>query len=575
MSDYNVRALEVHSLYAWDFPWIMKSLEFIEKNGMNALVLHRNDFIDQIVYPGKYFGADPDKHYETKFDRYNDIFRKLYKYTPTRRSGPAQRRSFFKRVLHEAAKRGIEVYIECKELYFPDVITELYPQLLNNGAICANNPFWWEFTRDKYTEFFSEFPQVAGIIVSPGTGESKVAINSNRCTCDYCKKATKEQWYSNVLYTMYDVISAAGRKLIVRDFVFDPSAQAEIASVMEKMPSDVALALKNTPHDYYPTYPDNPRIGNVGNHEQWIEFDCMGQYYGWGVGMADLTEDYRRRLAYAKERGASGAIFRTDWESLDAQSSFYTPNLINQYSGAALMLDGNACSEKIHRAFLENEGWFSPESTEAQKAEAASWYTKIMSQTWPITAKTPYVDDVVFSDSSLTPTSFEHAYWLAEEKNSLRDWDTSKWEVLYPTKENVLREIAEKNEAHAMIKSLEKECLSFRPAAILPEKFEYLCNCFFANRRYVEFFRAVVNAIVLTRYVLETKEDRTAPFYSEAVTMLSKAMKELAQEQELAQEFYDTTSFNPHIIYTLMDPDRIAALRRNLSGHIEKANISL
>ena len=51
MADYDIRALEIHSYYAWDFDWIEKCMDFMEQEGFNALVLHRNDFIDLIIYP--------------------------------------------------------------------------------------------------------------------------------------------------------------------------------------------------------------------------------------------------------------------------------------------------------------------------------------------------------------------------------------------------------------------------------------------------------------------------------------------------------------------------------------------
>ena len=51
-ADFEVRGLELHSRYAWDYPWVVKALDFIEKHGMNTLVLHRTDFVDLIVYPG-------------------------------------------------------------------------------------------------------------------------------------------------------------------------------------------------------------------------------------------------------------------------------------------------------------------------------------------------------------------------------------------------------------------------------------------------------------------------------------------------------------------------------------------
>jgi hypothetical protein len=573
MYDYDVRALEIHSLYAWDFPWIMKALDFIWENDMNALVLHRNDFLDLIIYPAQYFGADAGKDYETEYDRYNHIFRKLYKYTPTRRSGPIHRRAFFKRILHEAAKRNIAVYVENKELYFPEIILELHPHLLHNGAVCANDPFWWEFIKVKYTEFFQEFPQVAGIITSPGTGESRVSINSNRCDCERCKTAVKKEWYENLLYTMYNIIKAADRRLIIRDFVFDPTAQAEIASVMERMPDDVILALKNTPHDYYPTFPDNPRIGNVGNHTQWIEFDAMGQYFGWGIGIADLTNDFRRRLAYAKERGATGAIFRTDWESLDAQSSFHTPNLINQYAGAALSKNLKTPDSGIYRKYLEDEKWFLPDAPEGQKQKAVHWFASISSKTWPVTAKTPYVDACVFSDSSLSPLGLEHAYWLAEEKNSLRDWDKSKWEILSPTEENVMRSIKEKDDALRDITRLIEE-YGECPQAIQAEKYNEYKNRLVVNQMYVRFYRAVVMALVLTRYILETRESRNSPFYHKTENMLCDALRGLIEMRNDIQRFYDETEFQPHTAYILMDPDRLSALYRNLTAQLTRAGFN-
>lgn len=572
--DYEVRALELHSLYAWDFPFIRKMMDFMHKHALNTLVLHRNDFIDLIVYPSAYFGA-PKKAYHNKYDRYNEIFRKLYRYTPTRRSSPVQRYAFLKRVLQEAGRRGIAVYVENKELYFPEVLLEFYPFLVHEGAICANDPFWWEFTRVKYTDFFEEFPQVAGIIVSPGTGESRVSINSNRCTCERCQKATKREWYENLLQAMYDVLHPRGKTLVIRDFVFDPQAQAELAQVMEHMPQDVVLSLKNTPHDYYPTFPENPRIGQVGRHRQWLEFDCMGQYYGWGVGIADLTEDFRARLKSAREKGASGAIFRTDWESLDGQTAFYTPNVLNHYAGARLCVDLDTPSEEIYRAYLEGEGWFVPGAQESAKRAATSWFAGISSKTWGITSRIPYVDRCVFSDSSLTPLGLEHAYWLSEEKNSLRDWEPAKWEALYPTKENLLRAVREKDDALRGICALRAAYEAQRPSALREEKYEDYRERLYVMQRYAQFYRAAVHAIVYTRYLLQTEEERNGVFYGESLQRGRAALAALREECGKAQEFYQSTAFAPHVIYTLMDPDRLDTLYRNLAAHLEQGGISL
>ncbi len=294
MSDFEVRALELHSQYVWDFDWVTKAIGFCKDHDLNTLIFHRNDFIERIIYPGKYFGCNRPE-YKNIFERYQDAFRTLYKYTPTRRSGPFQRRAYLKRVLELTGRAGIAVYIENKELYFPGILLEFHPELVKQGKVCPNEPFWWDFIRTKYQEFFEEFPEIHGIITAPATGESKVSISSSRCTCDLCQKTAKHEWYQKLLMAMYEPITAAGKKLVIRDFVFNAKAHQDIAGTMEQLPRDVIMALKNTPHDYYPTFPDNPRIGNVGDHAQWIEFDSMGQYFGWGIGPGIIIDDYRRR----------------------------------------------------------------------------------------------------------------------------------------------------------------------------------------------------------------------------------------------------------------------------------------
>ena len=164
---FEVRALELHSQYAWDYNWIIKTMDFMKNLDFNTLVLHRNDFIDLIIYPGKYFGYEGNAR-DTIFETYSHIFRKLYRYTPTRRSGPYQRRAFLKRVLEQAKRRGIDVYIENKELYFPDILLEFYPNLVHNGHICATDPFWLEFLRVKYRDIFSGISRGGGNHHRPG-----------------------------------------------------------------------------------------------------------------------------------------------------------------------------------------------------------------------------------------------------------------------------------------------------------------------------------------------------------------------------------------------------------------------
>ena len=57
-----------------------------------------------------------------------------------------------------------------------------------------------------------------------------------------------------------------GRKLIVRDFVFDSASQKEISAVMEELPPDVIIFPEEyAPMDYYPhIFRANPRDRSCG-----------------------------------------------------------------------------------------------------------------------------------------------------------------------------------------------------------------------------------------------------------------------------------------------------------------------
>ncbi|MDB5856699.1 MAG: hypothetical protein JWQ76_388 [Ramlibacter sp.] len=559
MSEFAVRALEIHSQYAWDYEWVTRALRFMQQRGLNTLVLHRNDLVDLVVYPGKYFGATREK-YASIFERYQDIYQQLYRYTPTRRSGPYQRRAYLKRVLEMARRAGIQVYIENKELYFPEILLEFHPELVKGGTICANEPFWWEFTGVKYREFFEEFPEVAGIIVAPATGESKVSIASNRCTCELCRTTSRRDWFLRLATAMHGPIHAAGRTLVIRDFVFDAKTHEDIAAAMVQLPPDVVISLKNTPHDFYPTFPDNPRIGNIAGHAQWVEYDAMGQYYGWGIGISAMAADYQRRLGLARDRGVSGVIVRTDWESLDGHSAFQTLNFVNLYAFSALANDLAADRTTIYLDWLRDIGWLQPGLDAGQAHAAAAWMQGVLEPTWDIVRRTAYVNDCVFSDSSQLPVSLAHALWLAEKKNSLKEWVPEKAGALATDEANLRAILAEKDEALARVLALQAQAQPGHEGLTALAR-QSLRDSFDAFVRYVRAFRLVAHAVMLTQRLKQHGAD--AGFDA----LLRERLSDLPRLADEFTAFAAATDLN-HRIYTLLDPDRLLALHGDLQRQV-------
>jgi len=568
MSELRVRALELHSGYVWDFAWVRKALTFIRDNEMTTLVLHRNDIVDAVVYPSRLFGGT--RHYANIFERYQDIYRALYKYTPTRRSPVYQRRDYLRRVIDLATRAGIDVWFENKELSFHEIVLELNPQLLKNGTVCPSEPYWWDFVQLKYTELFEDLPGLAGIICAPGTGESRLSITANRCTCSLCRDMTPSQWYTRLIETMRQPIRAAGAQLAIRDFAFNRASHEQLAASLLGLPDDVIISLKNTPHDYYPTFPDNPRIGHVGPHRQWIEFDTMGQYFGWGIAPAIIIDDMRRRLATAVGRGAEGAIFRADWESLDGHSAFQTPNLINLYAGAMLSRDLATPSRAIYARWLIAEGLLHPNATEVAIDAAAAWVERLLGGSWEITRRTLFMRDCVFSDCTNYPVSLAHAWWLAEEKNSLKDWDSSKAGALATTPANVDAILAEKDEACARVDAL-STVFADRPPALSDAGWDDLRARYDVFRHYVHGFRAIGHACILARYLLDHAH-HSSDFHADAQARFLGALNSLLLQAEVFEHVARTTDYQ-HTVYTLLSAERLRALHADLTRQISASDI--
>jgi len=558
MPRFAVRALELHSAYAWDMAWVRRALDFIAAHDMTALVLHRNDIVDLVVYPGRMFGASEDC--ANIFERYQQIHRKLYKYTPTRRSGPYLRRDYLRRVCELAARQGTEVWLQNKELSFHDIFLEFNPQLTKGGTVCPNEPFWWDFLGAKYTELFQDLPGVAGVITAPGTGESRLSAAANRCECELCRATTRSQWYSKLIGAMHAPIRAAGKQLAVRDFVFDRAAHEELAAAIETLPSDIIIGLKNTPHDYYPTFPDNPRLGRVGPHRQWIEYDCMGQYFGWGIAPAIMIDDIARRFSVAEAAGAEGVVLRTDWESLDGHSAFHTPNLVNLYAGAALSADAAAPRAQVWRSWLQEQGMLEPN---ADPAAAIAWAEAVLGGSWAITRGACYTQDCVFSDATNYPVSLDHAFWLAEEKNSLRDWDASKADALAPTEAVARRVMAEKDEAVARAEAL-RPLAAHQPAGLTAAAHRDMEARVDVFIRYVRAFRAIGHALILTRVLVAGSP---GAFAQEAAALLRAALADLLEYAAEFETFARETDHH-HRVYTLLSPDRLRALHADLTRRL-------
>ncbi len=457
-----------------------------------------------------------------------------------------------------------------KELWYRNYLLATHPELIKNGAVCPNHPFWWEFLPAKLEALFEYIPELSGIMVSIGSKESRLSLRNTRCGCDVCRRTPPREWYSNVIRSLYEPIRRAGKRLVLRDFVWSPKDLDEMISAAESAPPDVVISLKNTPHDYYPHFPHNPRIGRVGDHPQWIEYDVWGQFFGWGVFPCVLLEDMKRRMEHALANGASGFIARTDWESVSEGNALDGLNKLNLYGAARMSYDLDTDPSEIYREWLRG-----PVSTAFSESDIArhpgiagdaphadvTELRSILDQTWPVIREGIYLGGCVFHEDCMFPVALDDAWWIMRENHSLADWDPTKASALDMTPENLGRLLAEKDRALARIRTLaERVRQAGDRLGLSPGFYADLQKTFEMYGVYIDAFNHCARACVLTQYFLSTK---TAATQREA----QAAVSALAGFSGRLRAAVSRTSM-PHYAYMLVDPGRLEALVADLKGKI-------
>ena len=183
----NFRGLEYHGKSFWSSKNVEYALDIIRDYELNALVIHDSDFMTDFIYPSAIL--DPYAPWSG---------------APVRRGENALQNNiyYFKDLLKRADRKGIDVWVEIKELTFPDEIIEKFPNLMENGIICPTNPFWEKLLLAKYKDLVEWYPSIKGVIVSAGSPEGKTALSQRKCRCSRCASTELTDWYLSILKPM-------------------------------------------------------------------------------------------------------------------------------------------------------------------------------------------------------------------------------------------------------------------------------------------------------------------------------------------------------------------------------------
>ena len=344
-----------------------------------------------------------------------------------------------------------------------------------------------------------------------------------------------------------------------------------VMNVVQSVSPNIVAALKTTPHDFYMTFPNNPRIGQLGKNPQWVEFDAWGQFYGCGLFPCSVVEDMQKKLTYARTHGAAGAWFRTDLESMTDESDFNSFNLVNLISGAMLSQDINQDLDNVYKVWLGTGLFdaFIPESLEAAPVPIQEEYLgrlkEFMKASFSVALKTYYVRGFLFYENGRFIDTVDDSFLVMKVLAGLEDWEPGANQRIEPTDENIAAIIAEKDEALAEVQKL-PGILQVDSLPISAEFKAHTATMLSLYREYVIGFRLCAIGVFRAKQAEVTGQ-------ADHAQQGLKAADDLQQYRTRIAEILDDQYFPP-CVHRALDPlmlDSLVADIRNICTPLAKA----
>jgi hypothetical protein len=433
---FTTQALEITGETMWRPDEVDRALDFIERHGMTALVFHDSDILNRVTFPKRYFepfsswGAAPPRRGENVI--YNS-------------------RAYLQSVTERCARRGIEFFLEVKELAFPDEILELTPDLVSDGRVCPTHPVWREFIDARYREVCADFPHVTGFIISVGSPEGRASLTARRCRCDRCTTTVDADWHRSIVAAVHGAVAPSGKRLVVREFSYTPQDQQAVIDALAQLPDDIEFCVKPYARDYYLPWPDNTALGALPGRRKWLEYDVHGQYFGWGILPCPVVADQHARFTSAASNGVTNTLLRTDWERINGLWCLDSFSEVNLATAVRLGREPATPPSIALADALKATGIADPALPAPEVASLAEDLLEI----YPVVLGALYTQGYVYNVSSMIPSGIRHGWWHMAEQNDLSAWDPDSAGLLDVGKpEVVTRVLAEKDEALARFEKL-------------------------------------------------------------------------------------------------------------------------
>ena len=206
-----------------------------------------------------------------------------------------------------AHQRGIaEVCVWDHALYDTDYYPAefYYP---GTGLLDLDKPGLWDWIAQDYRQLMALCPEVDGIVLTFIESGARVEHQFSRMSVP--------ERLAKVVNTVSAVVCGeCGKTLWLRTFAYNDEEYANLRACLELVQwrPGMGVMVKETPHDFFLTHPDNPLAGTLG-HPTLVEFDACGEYHGQSVLLNTIPEYYAERWRRLSQKSdVVGYVARTD-----------------------------------------------------------------------------------------------------------------------------------------------------------------------------------------------------------------------------------------------------------------------
>lgn len=188
---------------------------------------------------------------------------------------------------------------------------EYYPRQFKTGfkgSLDLDNPEFWNWFKADYREMMKLVPEADGLVLTFIETGARAGHQHS------LKLKTNEEKLAAVIDAVADVVcDELDKKLYIRTFAYtDAEYQNTIGCIEHIKSQKVVLMMKETPHDFFLTHPNDKYAGTI-NRPTIIEFDCGNEFNGQGI-IANSWPEYvlKRWSDFLRRPNIIGYTARTD-----------------------------------------------------------------------------------------------------------------------------------------------------------------------------------------------------------------------------------------------------------------------